>query len=73
MTVSEVSIENILNCSQLPVLLKKQYDIETFIMGFHVYKSSWTPCVGDELHAVMEPINVMDKYALAVIPKGKKT
>ena len=40
-------------------------------MGFHIYKSAWTTFVGNELDAVMIPSNVMDKYAVAVFPKGK--
>ena len=67
MEVSEVvSIENILNCSQLAVVVVKSYEIETFIMGYHEYKASWTPCIGEELCAVMEPTDLMDKYAVAV-------
>ena len=38
-------------------------------MRFHIYKSAWTPCVGDELDALMESSNLMD--AVAVVPEGK--
>ena len=35
-------------------------------MGYHVYKSNWTPSTGDELNGFMGPTNKMDKYAVAV-------
>ena len=35
-------------------------------MGYHVYKTNWTPVVGEKLIGVMESNNLMDKYAVAV-------
>ena len=35
-------------------------------MGYHVYKTNWTPVVGEKLTGVMESNNLMDKYAVAV-------
>ena len=40
--------------------------METTVMGFHVYKTSWNPYVGEELRAVMQPNNLMDKFAVVV-------
>ena len=66
MESKEVSAEQILECSLLPVILLKTYEMETTVMGFHVYKTSWNPYVGEELRAVMQPNNLMDKFAVAV-------
>ena len=43
--------------------------MEGFIMGFHIYKSAWTPCVGDQL----DRDAVQDyKYDVAVFLEGRK-
>ena len=66
MESKEASAEQILECSLLPVILLKTYEMETTVIGFHVYKTSWNPYVGEELRAVMQPNNLMDKFAVAV-------
>ena len=66
MESKEVSAEQILECSLLPLILLKTYEMETTLMGFHVYKTSWNPYVGEEVRAVMQPNNLMDKFAVAV-------
>ena len=35
-------------------------------MGFPIYKSTQTPCIGDELDTAIEPSNLMNKYAVAM-------
>ena len=40
--------------------------METTVMVFHVYKASWKSYVGEELRAVMQPNNLMDKFAVTV-------
>ena len=59
-------LEDILSCEEIPIIKLISYEINTFVMGYHVYKSNWTPSVGDEFHGFMEPTNKMDKYAVAV-------
>ena len=41
-------------------------DVASYVMGYHVYKSKWTPQVGELLSCCNEPTNPVDKYALAV-------
>ena len=59
-------LEDVLSCEEIPIIKLISYEINTFVMGYHVYKSNWTPSVGDEFHGFMEPTNKMDKYAVAV-------
>ena len=40
-------------------------------MGYHVYKTNWTPVVEEKLTVVMESNNLMDKYAVAVKKSDK--
>ena len=37
-------------------------------MGYHEY---WVPFVGETLQCQMEPENIVDNYAVAIIKKGK--
>ena len=61
-----ISIKDILSCEEFPIVLIRSYEINSFIMGYHVYKTNWTPVVGEKLTGVMESNNLMDKYAVAV-------
>ena len=52
-------------------------------LGYHVYRNSWKPIIGEVLNTCNEPQNEVDKYAVAVLdsdntavavgrlPKGK--
>ena len=61
-----ISIKDILSCEEFPIVLIRSYEIDSFIMGYHVHKTNWTPAVGEKLTGVMESNNLMDKYAVAV-------
>ena len=63
-------LTDILNILDPPLL--DTYEIDAYVMGFHVYKTSWKPFIGEELSIVMEPDNVMDRHAAAVIQQSKK-
>ena len=51
---------------ELPIVLITTLDLETFFKGHHVYKDVWTPKQGEQLDALMEPDNRMDKFAVCV-------
>ena len=61
-----ISIKHILSWEEFPIVLIRLYEIDPFIMGYHVYKTNWSPVVEEKLTGVMEPNNLMDKYAVAV-------
>ena len=69
MEAVEVKLEDVLSCEEIPIVRLKSYATNAFAMGYHVYKKSWTPSIGDELQGFMEPTNKLDKYGVAV--KGK--
>ena len=64
--MADISIRDILSCEEFQIVLIRSYKIDSFIMGYHVYKADWTPFVGEKLTGVMESTNLMDKYAAAV-------
>ena len=37
------------------------YNLDSFIKGYHVYQVVWSPELLEELNAVPEPSNVVDK------------
>ena len=41
-----ISIKDILSCEEFPIVLIRSYEIDSFIMGYHVYKTNWAPVVG---------------------------
>ena len=65
----------------MTIILVKEFEVDSTVMGFHVYRKNWNPKVGDVYNTRMEPENKEDKYAVAVfdkegrvvghIPKGK--
>ena len=69
MEAAEVKLEDILSCEEIPIVRLKSYEIDAFVIGYHVYKKNSTRSIGDELQGFMEPTNKLDKYALAVTGK----
>ena len=45
--------------------------VDSFVMGYHDYQHDWTPCENEILPCIMEPTNVLDKYAVAVVKENK--
>ena len=43
------------------------YEIDSCVRGFHVYKESWAPSLGDEHECQRERGNSEDPYAVAVM------
>ena len=51
---------------ELPIVLITTLDLKTFIKEHHVYKDIRTPKQGEELDVLMEPDNLIDKFAVCV-------
>ena len=45
-------------------------DITSFIRGYHAYQETWLPRVGEVLVLEREPLNSVDKYAVAIVKDG---
>ena len=50
----------------IPIIKEKEYQIESFVMGYHVYRNIWLPKEKDILNTEIEPSNVMDKFAVVI-------
>ena len=76
-----MEIENLAkNIDLLIPIIKEKEKIESFVMGYHVYRNIWSPKEKDILNTEIEPSNVMDKFAVVIknnttvvghLPKGK--
>ena len=55
------------NKEPMEIILLTYFEIESTVKGFHVYRNSWEPVIGDVLETCMEPQNEVDKYAVAVV------
>ena len=51
---------------------REEYELESAVRSFHVYKPTWTPVIGEELTAEREPGNSEDRFAVA-LKKGGAT
>ena len=55
----------------IPIHLLHEIQIDCFITtGFHVYKDTWQPFIGEKVPAFMEPQNPVDQYAVCVKKVG---
>ena len=41
--------------------------LESVIRGHHIYKSRWTPLLGETLNTCLELDNEHDKYAVSIV------
>ena len=47
-------------------MASKKYEKVSVAPGQHVYKSVWTPVIGEELQVKLEEDNEQDEHAIAV-------
>ena len=50
----------------IPIIKEKEYQIDSFVMGYHVYRNIWSPKEKDILNTEIEPSNVVDKFAVVI-------
>ena len=50
----------------ITIIKEKEYQIESFVMGYHVYRNIWSPKEKDILNTEIEPSNVIDKFAVVI-------
>ena len=59
-------MESLSNDTLIPIIREKELDVKSFMMGFHEYRTIWTPQENEVLHARVEPTNKKDKFAVIV-------
>ena len=46
----------------MPLVIIKEFEIESVIKGYHIYMNDWTPILEENLSTRPEPENEIDKY-----------
>ena len=49
--------------------VREDVTIENCIRGYHVYRVTWDPELGEVLSCAREPANVIDRYTLCMVKK----
>ena len=49
----------------------KEFELPSYVKGFHVHKALWTPKVGETIQCEGEPDNPIDKYAVCIKKENK--
>ena len=55
---------------ELPIVVTKNWEVASYVKGYHLYKRVWTP-ISEVLQTRREPENPTDKYAVCVLKDGK--
>ena len=50
-----------------PTEILVDFEMDSFIKGYHAYRFDWNPKVNEVLKAIPEPTNPVDKYAVCVL------
>ena len=57
--------------NEIKVIVSKNFEMVSYVKGYHVYKTLWNPLIGEFLSCEREPDNVMDKYTVCVKKENK--
>ena len=53
------------------VIVTRNFEMVSYLKGYHVDKTLWNPLIGEFLSCEREPDNPMDKYAVFVKKENK--
>lgn len=62
----DMLIQVMLKQEEFPLVIVKSFEMDCFVKSYHVYKSIWTPVIGEILTSERESGNIIDKYAVCV-------
>ena len=57
--------------NETKVIVTRNFEMVSYVKGYHVYKTLWNPLIGEFLSCEREPDNAMDKYAVCVKKENK--
>ena len=56
----------IMDQNEITVIVTRNFEIVSYVKGYHVYITLWNPLIGEFLSCEREPDNPMDKYAVCL-------
>ena len=57
--------------NEIKVIVTRNFEMVSYVKGYHVYKTLWNPLIGEFLLREREPDNPIDKYAVCVKKENK--
>ena len=61
----------LLDQNEISIIVTKNFEVVSYVKGYHVYKTLWNPLMGESLQCEGQSDNPIDKYAVCV-KKDKK-
>ena len=61
----------IMDQNEIKVIVTRNFEMISYVNGYHVYKTLCNPLIGEFLSFEREPDNPVDKYAVCVKKENK--
>ena len=61
-----MDLTKLMQDKEVQIVVTTNFEIDSFVRGYHEYKNIWTPKIGETLSIEREPGNLVDKYAVCV-------
>ena len=61
----------IMDQNEIKVIVTRNFEMVSYVKGYHIYKTLWNPLIEEFLSCEREPDNPMDKYAVCVKKENK--
>ena len=56
--------------AHVSALKMTEWEVDSCVHGYHVYEAIWAAALGEQIGCVREPLNAMDRYAVALKKDG---
>ena len=63
---AKIDLTKLTQNKEMPIVVTTDFDVDSFVKGYHEYKSIWTRKIGEMLLTEREPGNLVDKYVVCV-------
>ena len=61
-----MDLTKLMQDKEIQIVVTTNFEIDSFVKGYHEYKNIWTPKIGETLSTERERGNLVDKYAACV-------
>ena len=61
----------IMDQNEIKVIVTRNFEMVSYVKGYHVYKMLWNPLIGGFLSRERKRDNPMDKYAVCIKKENK--
>ena len=61
-----MDLTKLMQDKEIQIVVTADFEIDSFVKGYHEYKNIWTTKIGETLSTEREPGNLLDKYTVCV-------